>query len=272
MRIPKIATSAYDAAEPELREMLDNLAAVLQTTTNWKIRKKTFLDIIEDLELLFEIGPEVLAEQLIEGADDDPFADDDPDATPDDNRPAPAGAAPRSATLSPANGRSLSDPPGHRPSHDIERESVPADPREPPFDDAFQKPPEAGEDDADDVDDDVDDNVDDDDDLDDVDVDPVADEAMGFPEVLPLYVGALLERLDEREIRCVEQAAVYILSIHREHQEAAHGWLEADFRNAKAFKKLLRADRRYADVLEMMEDYFAESGRGRGLLPPGGDA
>ena len=71
-------------------------------------------------------------------------------------------------------------------------------------------------------------------------------------EVLPVFIGAVLERLGEDRITSAEQAAVYILSVHPEHYEAAEEWLEADIKNAKAFKKLLRADRRYATLFELL--------------------
>ena len=71
-------------------------------------------------------------------------------------------------------------------------------------------------------------------------------------EVLPVFIGAVLERLGEERITSVEQAAVYILSVHPEHYGAAEDWLEADIKNAKAFKKLLRADRRYANLFELL--------------------
>lgn len=71
-------------------------------------------------------------------------------------------------------------------------------------------------------------------------------------EVLPVFIGAVLERLGEERIVSAEQAAVYILSVHPEHYEAAEAWLEADIKNAKAFKKLLRADRRYATLFDLL--------------------
>ena len=71
-------------------------------------------------------------------------------------------------------------------------------------------------------------------------------------EVLPVFIGAVLERLEEDSIVCAEQAALYILSVHPEHYEAAEEWLQADPKNAKAFKKLLRADRRYAELFDLL--------------------
>ncbi|HYD31363.1 MAG TPA: hypothetical protein VEB64_10980 [Azospirillaceae bacterium] len=228
MHIPKVTTSVYLAADPELREMLDNLATTLKATSNWKVRKKAFLDIIDDLQLLFEVGPEVLAERLMEGlADEDENLEDLPDDDGTDDEP-PSSLESRLPvpTFVQANGHPPADEEGDDAPHLTD--------------------PTANAD---------------------------GEEGLDFPEMLPLYVGALLERLEETEIRCAEQAAVYILSIHREHQEAAEAWLIADWRNGKAFKKLLRADRRYAGVLEMMEEYFAESGRApHNLLPPDGEA
>jgi len=71
-------------------------------------------------------------------------------------------------------------------------------------------------------------------------------------EVLPVFIGAILERLEETELVCAEQAALYLLSAHPEHYEAAEAWLQADLKNTKAFKKLLRADRRYAALFDLI--------------------
>ena len=81
------------------------------------------------------------------------------------------------------------------------------------------------------------------------------EEAEGYDtaaDVLPMFIGAVLERLGEDRIASVEQAALYILSVHPEHYEAAEDWLEADPKNATAFKKLLRSDRRYAGLFEAL--------------------
>jgi len=86
-------------------------------------------------------------------------------------------------------------------------------------------------------------------------------------DILPMFIGAVLERLDEDRIDSAEQAALYILSIHPEHYEAAEDWLQADVKNAKAFKKLLRADRRYAALFEDLLGPEDEDD----LLPPDGD-
>ncbi|PWC37044.1 hypothetical protein [Azospirillum sp. TSO22-1] len=71
-------------------------------------------------------------------------------------------------------------------------------------------------------------------------------------DILPMFIGAVLERLGEDRITSVEQAALYILSVHPEHYEAAEDWLQADEKNATAFKKLLRSDRRYAGLFDAL--------------------
>lgn len=71
-------------------------------------------------------------------------------------------------------------------------------------------------------------------------------------DVLPVFIGAVLERLEETDLVCAEQAAFYLLSVHPEHYEAAENWLEADHKNAKAFKKLLRSDDAYAALFELI--------------------
>ena len=82
-------------------------------------------------------------------------------------------------------------------------------------------------------------------------------------EVIPVFIGAVLERLEEDRITSAEQCALYILSIHPEHYEAAEDWLQADPKNATAFKKLLDADRRYAGLFDLIlgedeDDEFGE--------------
>ena len=71
-----------------------------------------------------------------------------------------------------------------------------------------------------------------------------------FGEVLPFYVGAILETLAEERIASAEQAAIYVLSIHPEHQAAAEAWMLADPKNAKAVRKVVRGDKRFATLLK----------------------
>ncbi|CAO3418751.1 hypothetical protein [Azospirillum endophyticum] len=77
-----------------------------------------------------------------------------------------------------------------------------------------------------------------------------------FRRVLPIYVGAILERLAEKTIASPEQAAIYLLSIHPEHQAAAEAWMLADPRNGKSVRKLMRGDRRYRQLMDRMADHW----------------
>ncbi len=77
-----------------------------------------------------------------------------------------------------------------------------------------------------------------------------------FRNVLPLYVGAILEGLNEKVISEAEQAAIYLLSIHPEHQKAAEGWMLSDPRHGKAVRKLMRSDRRYRQLMDRMNDHW----------------
>jgi len=86
-----------------------------------------------------------------------------------------------------------------------------------------------------------------------------------FRNVLPLYVGAILEGLNEEAVTSPEQAAIYILSIHPEHQAAAEQWMLADPRNGKAVRKLMRSDRRYRQLMDRMADHWRKTGREPGL-------
>jgi hypothetical protein len=81
-------------------------------------------------------------------------------------------------------------------------------------------------------------------------VDPGEDPRRIFMETLPLYLAAILERVGEARIACIEQAAFYLLSAHPEHQSAAGDWIDGDPRNEKAFRRFLSANRRYRDLIE----------------------
>lgn len=83
-----------------------------------------------------------------------------------------------------------------------------------------------------------------------------------FRKVLPLYVGAILEGLDESALTGPEQAAVYLLSIHPEHQAAAERWMLEDPRNGKAVRKLMRTDRRYRQLMDRMADHWRKGRTG----------
>jgi hypothetical protein len=71
-----------------------------------------------------------------------------------------------------------------------------------------------------------------------------------FLNVVPYFIGGILEKLAEPEISSVEQAAFYVLSAHPEHQEAAERWVEADPKHMKAFRKFLKANRYYKNLME----------------------
>lgn len=71
-----------------------------------------------------------------------------------------------------------------------------------------------------------------------------------FGELLPFYIGAILETLAEDRIASAEQAAVYVLSIHPEHQAAAEAWMLAAPRNARSVRKVVRGDKRFAALLK----------------------
>ena len=75
-----------------------------------------------------------------------------------------------------------------------------------------------------------------------------------FVQSLPLFVGAILEGLEETRVGSVEQAAFYLLSAHPEHQDAAMDWFDQDYRHDKAMKKFLRANRYYREVVELGQE------------------
>jgi len=78
-----------------------------------------------------------------------------------------------------------------------------------------------------------------------------------FAEMLPFYVGAVLERLDEKSLESPEQAAYYMLSCHPEHIEAAEGWLQAG-NNMDRFRTFVEETPDYGTLLEMMEEFYEE--------------
>jgi hypothetical protein len=78
-----------------------------------------------------------------------------------------------------------------------------------------------------------------------------------FAEVLPFYVGAVLEQLGETKIERPEQAAFYLLSCHPEHTEAAQSWLQQGG-NLKRFQKFVDDTPDYEAILEMMDEHYDE--------------
>jgi len=76
-----------------------------------------------------------------------------------------------------------------------------------------------------------------------------------FAEVLPFYVGAVLEQLGETKIERPEQAAFYLLSCHPEHTEAAQSWLQQGG-NLKRFQKFVDDTPDYEAILEMMDEHY----------------
>jgi hypothetical protein len=82
-----------------------------------------------------------------------------------------------------------------------------------------------------------------------------------FAIVVPVYVGAVLERLAEKQIECLEQAAIYTLSTHEEHQVAAWSWFNAEPKRLGSFRKFMKANPRYRDALKrvMIADQQFES-------------
>jgi hypothetical protein len=76
-----------------------------------------------------------------------------------------------------------------------------------------------------------------------------------FAEVLPFYVGAVLEQLGETKIERPEQAAFYLLSCHPEHTEAAQSWLQQGS-NLQRFQKFVDDTPDYEAILEMMDEHY----------------
>src|SRR3954470_5060868 len=76
-----------------------------------------------------------------------------------------------------------------------------------------------------------------------------------FAEVLPFYVGAVLEQLGETKLERPEQAAFYLLSCHPEHTEAAQSWLQQGS-NLKRFQKFVDDTPDYEAILEMMDEHY----------------
>lgn len=92
--------------------------------------------------------------------------------------------------------------------------------------------------------------------------DPADDEA---PEedvmhVLPAYVAAILECLDEDEVASADQAACYVLSAHPEHQEAAVAWISQGREAEVAFEAVLGYDKRYAAYFARVSEMAAGDG------------
>ena len=88
--------------------------------------------------------------------------------------------------------------------------------------------------------------------------DPESRSDIPFIAVLPLHIGAILEKMEEEEMISVDQAAFYLLSIHPEHQQAADQWLQLDKANLKAMTKLIDTNPFYAALNRSYEQYSAD--------------
>lgn len=76
--------------------------------------------------------------------------------------------------------------------------------------------------------------------------------------VVHLYVGTALERLGEAQITTPEQAFFYALSCHPEHRTSAQGWIDADHRNGRAIRKMMREERPLTQLLDRIAALDAE--------------
>lgn len=88
--------------------------------------------------------------------------------------------------------------------------------------------------------------------------------------LLLVMCGAVLETLGETEVRSAEQAAIYALSIHPAHNQAAVDWAQSDPHNARAMRKLVRHDRRFARIFDAVSALVPAEGLDDdpGVLPP----
>ncbi|MGQ9366727.1 hypothetical protein [Azospirillum sp. ST 5-10] len=103
-------------------------------------------------------------------------------------------------------------------------------------------------------------------------------EAAPPPDLLPMFIGAILERLDEPRITCAEQAGFYLLSVQPEHVEAAEAWLEEAPENTEALRTLLDGDATYATLFDLLlgppeedDDGGDDGGDDDGLPAPAND-
>ncbi|HEY0836791.1 MAG TPA: hypothetical protein VGE72_22970 [Azospirillum sp.] len=175
--IVKPEESLYDSAPEELKPTLDDLVKQVQSDANWKVRKKTLLDVLSVLDAATEMTEEQRLEldRVMRGIEE--------------------------GTITPEEAERALE--------------------------MLEMAPDA-------------------------EVSEDEDEVAASADVLPVFIGAILERLGEERIVCVEQAAIYLLSAHDEHAAAAEQWLQDDPKHGKAFKKLLRSDRRYEALFELI--------------------
>jgi hypothetical protein len=244
MPIARPERSAYEAADTSFRMMLDDVVETMSEYDDWTVRKAAFLDIVEDMRQAIDFVREL----------------------DDDSRTALAEALDSDAELllelwdgadgQTVNGHAVN---GHGvlgSSAEAESEPVPrrrlngtAAPAAVIEDLTGAPGHHAG--DADDVSA----AGDDDNDLGDDESDG---EPINFLELLPLFTGAVLEKLEEDAIHSAEQAAIYMLSCHPEHQDAVEAWMLEDARHAKAMRKLISADTRFGELLRELDAYEAE--------------
>jgi Arc/MetJ family transcription regulator len=236
MQIIKRPRKAYSEAPEPIRGLLDAGAEELAAAANWKVRKKTMLDLIDDLRLAYmmlavdrdtlvqalreELGEEKfnrLMERLIE--ESEARRKDAAVAHPrDESEPEPDASAPAAVPEPEAPGGEAG-----RPGEALDLTGVGEQ-----ADREVAEPDEAGEAESD-------------------------DPRTVFGNLVQAFVGRVLERLDEAEITTAEQAAIYMLSSMPEHVAAAIAWMSLDPRRRRAVRKLARTDRRYADVLDIVE-------------------
>jgi|GEM_PF-1158315 len=233
MQIAKPARSPYELAPGPIREVIDYGCARMVEAANWKVRKKAMLDLVAEFRMLYTLltfdrkKREKFSEALRDALGEAVFerlmrevarSDDSPRDVPGEDQRRQAGdddLRPRAAAAADA-------PAGLAESGQGAEADRPVEP-----DDLADADAEEDEDD---------------------------EGSVGFDSVLQAFIGGVLERLDEREITTVDQAAIYFLSGVPEHQEAAVDWLSADPKRRRAYRKLVRSDRRYAQLLRKVEE------------------
>jgi hypothetical protein len=78
------------------------------------------------------------------------------------------------------------------------------------------------------------------------------DDEATFAQILPRYVGSVLESMAETRMTCAEQAAWYSLSAHPEHQDAAAEWASASPSNLAAYRRYGRENMRFRRIFRRL--------------------
>lgn len=72
---------------------------------------------------------------------------------------------------------------------------------------------------------------------------------------LSIFIGGILEKLNEQEIITVQQVVFYELSGHIEHQNAAENWAKISPKHLKTLRKILSSSQMFRNIIKFRVVY-----------------